>query len=381
MSRRYRDELHSTNHCDIWALGVLLVNFVTQRNPWTTAKSGDKCFDAYLKDRNWLADILPISSGLNEILKRALHLNPLCRLPLSSFRQEVLELDTFFKDTEKQLIMYRTQERLEEVAAADEGPLQARIIKQAQALATSEVPATPVLDSPIPGTPKNKVMELREYNKAKKSPIQKFISKFVAFGSPGSKKTAKDGSSLSPMASPAVPAKEDLPVSEPPFPSPSIPIAAVPIAVSSPTPAIGSQEQDVTPSVCRKESTESLLRIAPPFEGYSSSSSSSSASTAPSSLMAITPPSPNIALPNVVDDVFALASLDPTRHDHEDPFASDEDRTGLGLKFGLGLAVQTLEPLALLEVSKKHEIAYGVEGVSDFDQGAPAQVSELDALS
>ncbi|KAI5123265.1 hypothetical protein M0805_001354 [Coniferiporia weirii] len=58
---------------DIWSLAILLLNLLTARNPWARASPSDPTFSAYLSSpRNFLPQVLPISSGLNEVLVHAL---------------------------------------------------------------------------------------------------------------------------------------------------------------------------------------------------------------------------------------------------------------------------------------------------------------------
>jgi len=58
---------------DIWSLAILLLNLLTARNPWARASPSDPTFSAYLSSpRHFLPQVLPISSGLNDVLVRAL---------------------------------------------------------------------------------------------------------------------------------------------------------------------------------------------------------------------------------------------------------------------------------------------------------------------
>ncbi|CAA7259868.1 unnamed protein product [Cyclocybe aegerita] len=98
---------YSTRHNDVWALGVILTNMITGRNPWRYATSDDDCFAAYMRNNDFLQQVLPISSEVNRILKKIFTINPLRRITLPQLRNEILELNAFFI-AEQELLSIKT---------------------------------------------------------------------------------------------------------------------------------------------------------------------------------------------------------------------------------------------------------------------------------
>lgn len=89
------DGKYPTAQNDIWSLGVILINLVCSRNPWRVACPTDDTFRLYSKRNGLLGDILPISTELNELLKRVFSLNPTHRISLKEFRESVVKMRQF----------------------------------------------------------------------------------------------------------------------------------------------------------------------------------------------------------------------------------------------------------------------------------------------
>ncbi|KAF7355417.1 Serine/threonine protein kinase [Mycena sanguinolenta] len=92
---------YSCRHSDIWALGVVLTNMISGRNPWKVAKLDDDCYLSYLSNNDFLLNSLPISRGANTILKWCFQLHPVARPSIAQIREAVLKLDTFFLNDEE----------------------------------------------------------------------------------------------------------------------------------------------------------------------------------------------------------------------------------------------------------------------------------------
>ncbi|KAF2165723.1 hypothetical protein M409DRAFT_67085 [Zasmidium cellare ATCC 36951] len=75
---------------DVWSLGVILVNLTCGRNPWKRASMDDSTFRAFMRDRNFLQSILPISDELNCILQRIFEVNPHRRITLEELRDFII---------------------------------------------------------------------------------------------------------------------------------------------------------------------------------------------------------------------------------------------------------------------------------------------------
>ncbi|ORY24790.1 kinase-like domain-containing protein [Naematelia encephala] len=112
---------YSTEHNDLWSLGVILVNLTCGRNPWRQACPSDETFRAFVHNPDFLRTILPISHATNNILRGLFALEPRERTSLRELRRQILAIDTFTM-TEDEL---RTAHSAARAAAAAVRPVHA----------------------------------------------------------------------------------------------------------------------------------------------------------------------------------------------------------------------------------------------------------------
>ncbi|KAK4993671.1 Serine/threonine protein kinase [Elasticomyces elasticus] len=84
---------------DVWSLGVILVNLTCGRNPWKRASMEDSTFRSYMKDRSFLRSILPLSEGLDFILRRIFTYNPADRITVPELRDLIMRCPTLTKNS------------------------------------------------------------------------------------------------------------------------------------------------------------------------------------------------------------------------------------------------------------------------------------------
>ncbi|KAK0482147.1 kinase-like domain-containing protein [Armillaria luteobubalina] len=85
---------------DVWALGIVLVNMLSNRFPWKAAKESDVLFNTFLRDSTFFQKSFPFSSGAIDILLRIFVIRPGERITLPKLREAILRLDTFFLSRE-----------------------------------------------------------------------------------------------------------------------------------------------------------------------------------------------------------------------------------------------------------------------------------------
>ncbi|KIP05659.1 hypothetical protein PHLGIDRAFT_42614, partial [Phlebiopsis gigantea 11061_1 CR5-6] len=85
----------SNRASDVWSLGVILVNMISSRSPWSKALTSDNCFCEFLLNENYFREMLPISESANAILRQIFAYEPSERITIRALRKAVVDLDTF----------------------------------------------------------------------------------------------------------------------------------------------------------------------------------------------------------------------------------------------------------------------------------------------
>ncbi|KAI0301729.1 kinase-like domain-containing protein [Multifurca ochricompacta] len=92
---------YSTVQGDVWALGCILAEMISNVRPWTLATPEDKDYNDYMMDRTILFDVLPVSYPAYLLLRKIFGTQPEHRPSLATIRMEVLMMDTFFLTDEE----------------------------------------------------------------------------------------------------------------------------------------------------------------------------------------------------------------------------------------------------------------------------------------
>ncbi|KXN86958.1 Negative regulator of sexual conjugation and meiosis [Leucoagaricus sp. SymC.cos] len=89
--------IYSPQSCDIWSLGIVLLNIVTGRNPWKSANKQDPTFRSYRRNPYCLLPkILPISPELNDVLIMMLSIEWRARPSIPEIRAAFDRVDDFY---------------------------------------------------------------------------------------------------------------------------------------------------------------------------------------------------------------------------------------------------------------------------------------------
>lgn len=82
---------------DVWALGLLLVNILSSRVPWIRATQSNPNYHEFVRDPQYLLRLLPISVGLNSLLRSIFRPNPAARPSAARIRAEFAALRSIFR--------------------------------------------------------------------------------------------------------------------------------------------------------------------------------------------------------------------------------------------------------------------------------------------
>ncbi|PVU93954.1 hypothetical protein BB559_003118 [Furculomyces boomerangus] len=86
---------YATAPNDVWALGIILINLATGRNPWNRAHLSDPLFCKYLKDKSFLCQAINATPAFSYIICRALEIDPTKRCTLQELRDLVINCKQF----------------------------------------------------------------------------------------------------------------------------------------------------------------------------------------------------------------------------------------------------------------------------------------------
>ncbi|CDO77208.1 hypothetical protein BN946_scf184747.g21 [Trametes cinnabarina] len=116
---------------DVWALGTILCNLMTGRNPWHVASpKTDQGFRTYLREgAPWLRQQLGISFAASKLIARIFTVDPEKRITVSALRKAVLAIDSFLPGapsrrgrSRARAIQLVLDARLDSIAEVDEEP-------------------------------------------------------------------------------------------------------------------------------------------------------------------------------------------------------------------------------------------------------------------
>ncbi|CAD6899040.1 unnamed protein product [Tilletia caries] len=138
---------YSTPANDVWSLGVILVNLVCGRNPWKQACVSDETFLEYVRNPQFLMDILPISEDTNAILRHIFTMRPEDRCSVAQLRKWIRSVGSFtatpseMKRRQEQSKLRASQARQQQAEAQAQAQAQAEAEAQAKAQALAEAQA------------------------------------------------------------------------------------------------------------------------------------------------------------------------------------------------------------------------------------------------
>ncbi|KAJ1979412.1 Serine/threonine protein kinase [Dimargaris verticillata] len=89
--------VYCTAACDIWALGVILLNLCFGRNPWKNASLHDATFSAFMRNPRVLMDMFPLTDEAFRLLMRMFSLDPAERYTIHELMRDAEKVEAFIK--------------------------------------------------------------------------------------------------------------------------------------------------------------------------------------------------------------------------------------------------------------------------------------------
>ncbi|KAJ1785742.1 Serine/threonine protein kinase [Coemansia sp. RSA 2399] len=123
---------------DVWALGIILINLTTGRNPWNRAHITDPLFRRYLTDKSFLCKAIRATPEFTHIIYRTLDVNPLTRCTMDELQSLAQACPRFIEPV-------RTSYQ-------PEHPFQKQPVQPTCADFQAPTPAAPVVQQPIPSS-------------------------------------------------------------------------------------------------------------------------------------------------------------------------------------------------------------------------------------
>lgn len=114
---------YSPASADVWAIGIVLLNILFQRNPFATPTQQDPLFADFANDRQSLFDVFPtMSQDTYNVIRHSLALDPANR-SLTAVREELKSVVTFTTDDESLDEFCTEQSEIVPMATAAREPL------------------------------------------------------------------------------------------------------------------------------------------------------------------------------------------------------------------------------------------------------------------
>ncbi|KAI0046503.1 kinase-like protein [Auriscalpium vulgare] len=146
---------YDTRMCDVWSLGIVLVNMVYGIGLWHEPSNHDFHWCSFKNDPNYLIKSLPISKEANTLIKRMLTIDPEERITLPEVREELKKLKSFYLSADdvsvREISSVPAPARAPlKVVVEDFDPYAGAILRSVDAKDASFLAPTPTYPGPVP---------------------------------------------------------------------------------------------------------------------------------------------------------------------------------------------------------------------------------------